>query len=81
MSVCVYVYHQVDIEINGQPVGLHMKLGEAGEAFFVLGVTDDEGEVKFTLQCFRAHASFHSHGVVVLIPAGAVVLLQMFLFQ
>ncbi|KAK7468227.1 hypothetical protein BaRGS_00036550 [Batillaria attramentaria] len=25
----------VDIEINGQPVDLHMKLGEAGEAFFV----------------------------------------------
>lgn len=27
---------QVDIEINGEPVDLHMKLGEAGEAFFVL---------------------------------------------
>ena len=26
---------QVDIEINGEPVDLHMKLGEAGEAFFV----------------------------------------------
>uniref|UniRef100_A0A146WJ54 phosphatidate phosphatase n=1 Tax=Fundulus heteroclitus TaxID=8078 RepID=A0A146WJ54_FUNHE len=25
----------VDIEINGEPVGLHMKLGENGEAFFV----------------------------------------------
>lgn len=25
----------VDIEINGEPVDLHMKLGEAGEAFFV----------------------------------------------
>ncbi|XP_064651749.1 phosphatidate phosphatase LPIN2-like isoform X2 [Lineus longissimus] len=25
----------VDIEVNGQGVGLHMKLGEAGEAFFV----------------------------------------------
>ena len=26
---------QVDIEINGEPVSLHMKLGENGEAFFV----------------------------------------------
>lgn len=26
---------QVDIEINGEPVNLHMKLGENGEAFFV----------------------------------------------
>ena len=26
---------QVDIEINGEPADLHMKLGEAGEAFFV----------------------------------------------
>lgn len=25
----------VDVEINGEPVDLHMKLGEAGEAFFV----------------------------------------------
>ena len=25
----------VDMEINGEPVDLHMKLGEAGEAFFV----------------------------------------------
>lgn len=26
---------QVDIEINGEPVDIHMKLGETGEAFFV----------------------------------------------
>ena len=26
---------QVDIEINGEPVPLQMKLGDAGEAFFV----------------------------------------------
>lgn len=26
---------QVDIEINGEPVDLHMKLGDNGEAFFV----------------------------------------------
>lgn len=26
---------QVDIEVNGEPVNIHMKLGESGEAFFV----------------------------------------------
>lgn len=25
----------VDIEVNGEPVDIHMKLGESGEAFFV----------------------------------------------
>lgn len=25
----------MDIEINGEPVDLHMKLGDNGEAFFV----------------------------------------------
>ncbi|XP_025089282.1 LOW QUALITY PROTEIN: phosphatidate phosphatase LPIN1-like [Pomacea canaliculata] len=32
----------VDIEINGQSVDLHMKLGDAGEAFFVCEVEDEE---------------------------------------
>ncbi|XP_052001219.1 phosphatidate phosphatase LPIN1-like isoform X1 [Xyrauchen texanus] len=32
----------VDIEINGEPVGLHMKLGENGEAFFVKETENDE---------------------------------------
>jgi len=31
---------QVDIEINGEPADLHMKLGEAGEAFFVQEAAD-----------------------------------------
>lgn len=34
----------VDIEINGEPAELHMKLGEAGEAFFVQE-TEDTAEV------------------------------------
>jgi len=34
---------QVDIEINGEPVSLHMKLGENGEAFFV--TETESGEV------------------------------------
>lgn len=25
----------MDIEVNGEPVNIHMKLGESGEAFFV----------------------------------------------
>ncbi|XP_054266582.1 phosphatidate phosphatase LPIN3 isoform X2 [Macrosteles quadrilineatus] len=32
----------VDIEINGEPVDIHMKLGESGEAFFVEEVSADE---------------------------------------
>ena len=36
---------QVDIEINGESVDLHMKLGEAGEAFFV-HEAHDESEVR-----------------------------------
>ena len=32
----------VDIEINGQPIGIQMKLGEAGEAFFVEECTKND---------------------------------------
>jgi phosphatidate phosphatase LPIN len=32
----------VDIEINGEPADIHMKLGESGEAFFVEGCTEGE---------------------------------------
>lgn len=35
----------VDIEINGEPVDIHMKLGESGEAFFVEGCHEEDGEV------------------------------------
>ena len=34
----------VDIEINGVSVDLHMKLGEAGEAFFTESVSDDDDD-------------------------------------
>lgn len=33
---------QVDIEINGEPVDLHMKLGDSGEAFFVQELESDD---------------------------------------
>lgn len=33
---------QVDIEINGEPVDLHMKLGDNGEAFFVQESEENE---------------------------------------
>lgn len=33
---------KVDIEINGEPVNLHMKLGENGEAFFVKEAENDQ---------------------------------------
>lgn len=34
----------MDIEINGEPVDIHMKLGESGEAFFVEEIAEDDGE-------------------------------------
>ncbi|XP_070209422.1 phosphatidate phosphatase LPIN2-like [Littorina saxatilis] len=48
----------VDIEINGQPVDLHMKLGEAGEAFFVQEVTD--AEVEHDFPAYLATSPIHS---------------------
>lgn len=35
---------QVDIEVNGEPVNLHMKLGENGEAFFVEETENEQVE-------------------------------------
>ncbi|NXL73684.1 LPIN3 phosphatase, partial [Leptocoma aspasia] len=39
----------VDIEINGEPVDLHMKLGDNGEAFFVEESEKHEGSIPFFL--------------------------------
>ncbi|NWT09974.1 LPIN3 phosphatase, partial [Vireo altiloquus] len=39
----------VDIEINGQPVDLQMKLGDNGEAFFVEELEEHEGSIPFFL--------------------------------
>lgn len=51
LSICVNIFlnfspFKVDIEINGESVELHMKLGDNGEAFFV-EVTEDN-QVRFT---------------------------------
>ncbi|KAM7038027.1 phosphatidate phosphatase LPIN3 isoform 1-T1 [Acridotheres tristis] len=40
----------VDIEINGEPVDLHMKLGDNGEAFFVEESEEHEGSIPFFLR-------------------------------
>ncbi|XP_050670662.1 phosphatidate phosphatase LPIN3 isoform X2 [Leptidea sinapis] len=34
----------VDLELNGETLPIHMKLGESGEAFFVVEVGEDEAE-------------------------------------
>ncbi|XP_064585926.1 phosphatidate phosphatase LPIN3 [Zonotrichia leucophrys gambelii] len=39
----------VDIEINGEPVDLHMKLGDNGEAFFVEELEEHESNIPFFL--------------------------------
>lgn len=35
----------MDIEVNGEPVDIHMKLGDTGEAFFVEEAEEDDDEV------------------------------------
>lgn len=40
----MHTHKQVDIEVNGEPVDIHMKLGESGEAFFVEECADDDYE-------------------------------------
>lgn len=40
---------QVDIEINGESVDLHMKLGDNGEAFFVQETDNDQVRGHFNL--------------------------------
>lgn len=45
---------QVDMEINGEPVDLHMKLGDNGEAFFVQETENDqvcESTMALALDC------------------------------
>lgn len=53
----------VDIEINGQPVDLHMQLGDAGEAYFVYdNLADDESLTSSScesLQDAGLEKSFH----------------------
>ncbi|NXD92502.1 LPIN3 phosphatase, partial [Chaetorhynchus papuensis] len=39
----------VDIEINGEPVDLHMKLGDNGEAFFVEETEENEDSIPYFL--------------------------------
>lgn len=44
MSINALLCAQVDIEVNGEPVDIHMKLGESGEAFFVEECDEDDLE-------------------------------------
>lgn len=41
---------QIDIEVNGEPVDLHMKLGDNGEAFFVQ--ESEQQNVSTPVLCF-----------------------------
>lgn len=40
--LALFSVFQVDMEINGEPVDLHMKLGDNGEAFFVQETENDQ---------------------------------------
>lgn len=54
-----FIIFQVDIEINGEPVDIQMKLGESGEAFFV-EEHDDVEQVGTGLQNPDAIVKTHS---------------------
>lgn len=41
---------QIDIEINGESVDLHMKLGDSGEAFFVQETEQNNVSVSVWMQ-------------------------------
>lgn len=47
LCCCETMVLQIDIEINGEPVELHMKLGDNGEAFFVQEA--EQSNVSFVL--------------------------------
>lgn len=52
---------QVDIEVNGEPVSLQMKLGDNGEAFFVTEAENDQVRKKArTRVCVRFGSSSRS---------------------
>lgn len=53
---------QVDIEINGEPVSLQMKLGENGEAFFVKETESDEVSTGVLNQTINSVALFFYAG-------------------
>lgn len=44
----------MDIEINGEPVDLHMKLGDNGEAFFV---EENENVISIFFRIFFFHSA------------------------
>ncbi|KAJ6652952.1 hypothetical protein lerEdw1_010280 [Lerista edwardsae] len=52
----------VDIEINGEPVDLHMKLGDNGEAFFVEETEDDQEAIP----CHLATSPILSEGAALM---------------
>lgn len=41
----------MEIEINGEPCDIYMKLGESGEAFFVEELSDQDNSVPQYLVC------------------------------
>ncbi|KAG7239151.1 hypothetical protein INR49_029902 [Caranx melampygus] len=52
----------VDMEINGEPVDLHMKLGDNGEAFFVKETENDQGSKNEVVPSYLATSPILSDG-------------------
>lgn len=50
---------QIDIEINGEPVELHMKLGDNGEAFFVRETEQHNVSFRTLIKIFAFYLSLY----------------------
>lgn len=51
---CLSLVPQIDIEVNGEPVDLHMMLGDSGEAFFVEEIEKQNVSVDVPQRCSGA---------------------------
>lgn len=54
-SYCTVIFFQIDIEVNGEPVDLHMKLGDNGEAFFVQEAEQQNVSTQVPTEINEAH--------------------------
>lgn len=61
IHACNCTRKQVDIEVNGEPVNIHMKLGESGEAFFVQECPENEDELPENLATSPLPSEEYAH--------------------
>ena len=59
----LYLCFKVDISINGKDVDLHMKLGDAGEAFFVEECLEENFPNELATSPIPSFQSFMDDGI------------------